>query len=149
MTGWLLFFAYGLQSPLNTNLFGSFVGGLIKSNFGIDIPWWLLMIFVIAFVGVLAWWSIHLSMQLDLAFVVAEVTIVGALLILILVKGGAQGQLPQAWNPANSPKGLSCIGLAFIYIVFAFFASSPRPRSPRRYGGPAAMCRSRWSAPSC
>ncbi len=119
--GWLLFFAYGLQSPLNTNLFGSFVSGLIKSNFGVDIPWWVLMIFIIAFVGALAWWSIHRSMQLDLAFVVAEVTIVGALLIFILVKGGAQGQVPQAWNPGNSPSGLSGIGLAFIFVVFAFF----------------------------
>jgi amino acid transporter len=119
--GWLLFFAYGLQSPLNTNLFGSFVSGLIKDNFGVDIPWWVLMIFIIAFVGALAWWSIHRSMQLDLAFVVAEVTIVGALLILILVKGGAQGQVPQAWNPGNSPSGLSGIGLAFIFVVFAFF----------------------------
>jgi len=119
--GWLLFFAYALQSPLNTNLFGSFVSGLIKSNFGVDIPWWLLMIVIIAFIGALAWWSIHRSMQLDLAFVVAEVTIVGALLILILVKGGAQGQVPQAWNPGNSPSGLSGIGLAFIFIVFAFF----------------------------
>ncbi len=119
--GWLLFFAYALQSPLNTNLFGSFVSGLIKSNFGVDIPWWVLMIFIIAFVGALAWWSIHRSMQLDLAFVVAEVTVVGALLILILVKGGAQGQVPQAWNPGNSPSGLSGIGLAFIFVVFAFF----------------------------
>jgi amino acid transporter len=52
---------------------------------------------------------------------VAEVTIVGALLILILVKGGAQGQVPGAWNPGNSPSGLSGIGLAFIFVVFAFF----------------------------
>jgi amino acid transporter len=119
--GWLLFFAYALQSPLNTNLFGSFVSGLIKSNFNVDIPWWVLMIFIIAFVGALAWWSIHRSMQLDLAFVVAEVTIVGALLILILVKGGDSGQVPGAWNPGNAPAGLSNIGLAFIFIVFAFF----------------------------
>ncbi len=119
--GWLLFFAYALQSPLNTNLFGSFVSGLIKSDTGVTIPWWLLMTFIIALVGALAWWSIHRSMQLDLAFVVAEVTIVGALLILILVKGGAQGQIPGAWNPGNSPSGLSGIGLAFIFVVFAFF----------------------------
>lgn len=119
--GWLLFFAYALQSPLNTNLFGSFVSDLIKSNTGVSIPWWVLMAFIIAFVGALAWWSIHRSMQLDLAFVVAEVTIVGALLILILVKGGAQGPVPGAWNPGNSPSGLSGIGLAFIFVVFAFF----------------------------
>lgn len=136
--GWLLFFAYALQSPLNTNLFGSFVSGLIKSNFGVDIPWWLLMIFIIVFVGALAWWSIHRSMQLDLAFVVAEVTIVGALLILILVKGGDSGQVPQAWNPGNSPSGLSGIGLAFIFVVFAFFGFessttvAEEVRQPRR-----------------
>ena len=72
-------------------------------------------------IGVLAWWSIHQSMRVDLAFVVAELTILGALLILIVAKGGAQGQVPGTFNPANSPSGLSGIGLAFIFVVFGFF----------------------------
>ena len=121
VAGWLLLLAYTLQSPLNTNLFGSFVGGLLQSDFGINLPWWVYSIFIIAFVGALAWFSIHRSMQLDLAFVVAEVTVVGILLVLILIKGGAQGQVPQAFSPTSSPTGFSGLGLAFIFIIFAFF----------------------------
>lgn len=119
--GWLLFFAYTLQSPLNTNLFGGFVSDLVQRDFGVSIPWWVFMTLLIVFVGLLAWFSVHRSMQLDLAFVVAEVTVVGILLFLILFRGGAEGQLPQAFAPTMSPTGFSGIGLAFIFVVLAFF----------------------------
>lgn len=138
VTGWLLLFAYMLQSPLNTNLFGAFVSDLIKRDFGITIPWWVLMAAIIAFVGALAWWSVHKSMQIDLAFVIAEVTVVGILLLLILFKGGAEGQAPQAFTPTLSPTGFSGIGLAFIFVVFAFFGFessttvAEEVRQPRR-----------------
>jgi len=119
--GWLLFFAYTLQSPLNTNLFGAFVSDLVKRDFGLTVPWWVFMTALILFVGALAWVSVHRSMQLDLIFVVAEVTVVGILLFLILFKGGAEGQAPQAFGPTLSPTGFSGIGLAFIFVVLAFF----------------------------
>jgi amino acid transporter len=138
VAGWLLLLAYTLQSPLNTNLFGSFVGGLVQQDFGLNIPWWIYSILVIAFVGALAWFSIHRSMALDLAFVVAEVTVVGILLILILIRGGASGQVPAAFSPASSPTGFSGLGLAFIFIIFAFFGFessttvAEEVRNPRR-----------------
>jgi amino acid transporter len=121
VAGWLLLLAYGLQSPLNTNLFGSFVTQLLKHDFGWSLPWWLFSLAIIAFVGVLAWYSVTRSLTLDLIFVIAEVTVVGILLILIVVKGGASGQAPKAFTPTLSPSGFSGIGLAFVYIIFAFF----------------------------
>lgn len=121
LAGWLLLLAYGLQGPLNTNLFGSFVHDLLQKSFGISIPWWVFSVAVIVFVGVLAWYSIAGSMTLDLVFVIAEVTVVGFLLLLIVFKGGAEGQAPKAFTPTLSPTGFSGIGLAFAYIIFAFF----------------------------
>jgi amino acid transporter len=121
VAGWLLLLAYGLQAPLNLDLFGSFVGGLIKSDFGVDIPWVVFPIILMVLIAALAWFSVHRSMQLDLILVAAEVLVVGSLLVLIVVKGGDSGQAPQAFNPALAPKGFSSIGLAFIFIIFAFF----------------------------
>jgi amino acid transporter len=136
--GWLFLFAYALQSPLNTNLFGYFVSDFIKSETGINIPWWVLMTFIVAVVGALGWWSIHESMRVDLVFVVVELTIIGILVLLIIFKGGAQGQVGGAFSFKSIPTGFSGLGLAFIYVVFAFFGFessttvAEEVRNPRR-----------------
>jgi amino acid transporter len=121
VVGLLLMFAYALQSPLNSNLFGGFVSQILRQDLGISVPWWLLMIVVVAFVGVLAWFSVHTSMKFDIAFLIAEVVVVGGLLIAILARGGDSGQLPQAFTPAESPTGLGGLGQAFVFIILAFF----------------------------
>ena len=138
VAGWLLLLAYGLQAPLNLDLFGSFVSGLIKGDFGVDIPWVVFPIILMILIAALAWFSVHRSMQLDLVLVAAEVLVVGSLLVLIVVKGGDSGQVPQAFNPGLAPKGFSSIGLAFIFIIFAFFGFESSTtiaeeiRNPRR-----------------
>jgi len=119
--GVLLLFAYVLQSPLNINLFGGFVSNALQTDFGIFVPWWLLMVGVVVLVGALAWYSVHTSMQFDIAFLIAEVSVVAILLLLIVFKGGDAGQLPGAFTPSHSPEGYGGIGEAFVFIVFAFF----------------------------
>jgi amino acid transporter len=119
--GVLLLFAYVLQSPLNINLFGGFVGSALQTDFGINIPWWILMVGVVVLVGILAWYSVHTSMQFDIAFVIAEVSVVVILLLLMIFKGGDSGQIPSAFTPSGSPTGFGGIGKAFVFIVFAFF----------------------------
>jgi amino acid transporter len=138
VAGTLLMFAYALQSPLNTNLFGGFVSSTLKTDFGISIPWWLLMVGIVVFVGALAWYSVHTSMQFDITFLIAEVSVVAGLLILIVFKGGDSGQVPQAFTPAHSASGLGGLGQAFVFIIFAFFGFescstvAEETRNPRR-----------------
>jgi amino acid transporter len=138
VVGLLLMFAYALQSPLNSNLFGGFVSQILQQDLGISVPWWLLMILVVAFVGVLAWFSVHTSMKFDIAFLIAEVVVVGGLLIAILARGGDSGQLPQAFTPSASPTGMGGLGQAFVFIILAFFGFescstvAEEVRKPRR-----------------
>jgi amino acid transporter len=138
IAGMLLMFAYALQSPLNTNLFGGFVSSTLKTDFGISIPWWVLMVGIVVFVGALAWYSVHTSMQFDITFLIAEVSVVAGLLVLIVFKGGDSGQVPQAFSPAHSASGLGGLGQAFVFIIFAFFGFescstvAEETRNPRR-----------------
>jgi amino acid transporter len=96
------------------------------------------MIAVVAFVGALAWYSVHTSMKFDIAFLIAEVVVVGALLLLIIIRGGAQGQAPQAFTPTHSPTGAGGLGQAFVFIVMTFFGFescstvAEEVRNPRR-----------------
>jgi amino acid transporter len=138
VAGMLLMFAYALQSPLNTNLFGGFVHNTLETDFGINIPWWVLMTFIVVAVGVLAWYSVHTSMQFGIVFLIAEVVVVGVLLLLIVFKGGDSGQVPQAFTPSHSAQGIGGLGEAFVFIVFAFFGFescstvAEEVRNPRR-----------------
>lgn len=138
VAGMLLMFAYAFQSPLNTNLFGGFISAAIKSDFGVDIPWWLLMIVIVVGVGAVAWFSVHTSMRLGLTLLIAEVAVVAFLLFLIVFKGGDAGQVPQAFTPFHSAQGVGGIGQAFVFIVLAFFGFessstvAEEVRNPRR-----------------
>jgi amino acid transporter len=138
VAGMVLLLAYTLQSPLNTNLFGGFVSQTLAADFGIHIAWWILMVFIVVAVGALAWYSVHTSMRFDLAFVIAEVTVAGILLLLIIFKGGDHGQVPTSFLPTHSPSGFGGLGEAFVFIVLAFFGFessttvAEETRNPRR-----------------
>jgi amino acid transporter len=136
--GMLMMFAYALQSPINTNLFGGFVSHALQNDFGIAVPWWALMIGVVVLVGILAWYSVHASMQFDVALLIAEVVVVGVLLVAIVIKGGDAGQVPQSFSPMHADQGFGGIGQAFVFIVMAFFGFescltvAEECRNPRR-----------------
>jgi len=138
VAGMVLLLAYTLQSPLNINLFGGFVSQALATDFGIHIAWWVLMTFIVIAVGALSWYSVHTSMRFDLAFVIAEVTIAGILLLLIIFKGGDSGQVPSSFLPTHSPSGFGGLGEAFVFIVLAFFGFescttvAEETRNPRR-----------------
>ena len=138
VAGMVLLLAYVLQSPLNTNLFGGFLSQTLASDFGVHITWWILMLFIVLAVGALAWYSVHTSMRFDLAFVIAEVSVAGVLLLLIIFKGGDHGQVPTSFLPTHSPSGFGGLGEAFVFIVLAFFGFessttvAEEVRNPRR-----------------
>ncbi len=134
----VLLLSYTLQSPLNINLFGGFTSQVIKSQLGVNIPWEVLLVFIVVAVGALAWYSVHTSMRFDIAFVIAEVTIVGILLVLIIAKGGDAGQAPASFLPTHGSSGFGGLGEAFVFIVLAFFGFescstvAEETRNPRR-----------------
>lgn len=138
MTGWLLLIAYGLQGPLNSALFGSFAADVLSRLFHVNVPWEALSVIVILLVSWLAYRSVSRSMTVDLIFVTLEVLVVGFLVLWIIIHGGAQGQDPGAFTPMQSLKGFGGIGLAFVYILFAFFGFessitiSEETHNPRR-----------------
>jgi amino acid transporter len=119
--GVVLLVAYLIVSPLNTDLFGGFISPIIQSWTGLNIPWWVLLIFINLFCAVLGWYSIHRSMQFDLVLITGEVLIVGTLLIVAIVHAGFSGQIPAAFTPSQSPTGWHGVGEAFVFTVFAFF----------------------------
>jgi amino acid transporter len=119
VAGWQLIMAYGILGPANAALFGGFVQPLVQANTGVDIPWQVYALAVVVVVAVMAWLSIHTSMNFTLLFVGAELTILTILLVIVLAKGGAGGQVPLAFTPKLASGGIGSIGISVAYVVLA------------------------------
>lgn len=119
--GLILLVVYGVVSVANICLFGGFVSDVLVRRASLTVPWWVLSLAIIVVIAVLAWLSVSASMRFDLVLLAFEVVVVGALFVVIVVRGGADGQIPGAVGPSLSPTGLSGLGLGFVYVALAYF----------------------------
>jgi amino acid transporter len=151
VAGWQLIMAYGILGPANAALFGGFLQPLVQANTGVNIPWQVYGLALVAVVAVMAWLSIHTSMNFTLLFVSAELTILTILLVIVLAKGGAGGQVPLAFTPRLATGGIGEIGISVAYVVLAvegfesctFLAEEvrdPRRTLPRALMGSIIFC---------
>jgi amino acid transporter len=119
VAGWQLIMAYGILGPANAALFGGFVQPLVQANTGVNIPWQVYGLALVVIVAVMAWLSIQTSMNFTLVFVGAELTILIILLVIVLARGGAAGQVPLAFTPRLATGGFGAIGISVAYVVLA------------------------------
>jgi amino acid transporter len=138
MTGWILVFSYGMVGPMLFSGMGAFAAEFVKSQWGADLPWWLFSIVMIAVVWGIGALGIDRSAEVALIFLVLELSVMIALFVTILGHGGAQGITLAPFNPANSLKGVSGIGIGLLWGVLNFvgFESAAtlgeETRDPRR-----------------
>ena len=119
--GLVLLVVYGVVSIANINLFGGFVSDVLERHAHLHVPWWVLNIAIVLVIAVLAWLSVSASMRFDLILLAFEVLVVGVLVVVIIFRGGAAGQVPAAFGPTLSPTGFSGLGLGFVFVALAFF----------------------------
>lgn len=138
MSGWILAFAYGMVGPMLFSGMGAFASDFVKSQWGTDIPWWLFSIAIIAVVWGIGALGIDRSAETALIFLVLELGVMLFLFGTILRHGGAQGVTLAPFNPANSLKGVSGIGIGLLWGILNFvgFESAAtlgeETRDPRR-----------------
>lgn len=138
MSGWILAFSYGMVGPMLFSGMGAFAADFVKTQWGADIPWWLFSICIIAVVWGIGAMGIDRSAETALIFLVLELGVMIFLFGTILGNGGAQGVTLAPFNPANSLKGLSGIGIGLLWGILNFvgFESAAtlgeETRDPRR-----------------
>ena len=116
-SGWILMAGYALCFPLNMLSFGPSFSDLLKSQTGIDVPWWLLSLAAIGVIVALSIAGLGLSLRVDLTIMAAQLVIFLTLAVVIIVKGGDSGNTVSVFNPASA--GAHSGGLLF-GLVFAF-----------------------------
>jgi amino acid transporter len=122
--GFLVAWLYFLYAPLQTAITGTSIGvafsGTIKSEYGINIPWWAFMLAVIVFVVFMAYRGISFSTRAIVILGLLELAIVGIFSVWGFFESGPGGVTLQVFNPANAPTGPGQgFGLAIVFAIFA------------------------------
>ncbi len=120
MSGWLLAFAYGMIGPMIFPALGGFGGQFLLSQFGINIPWWVITIAFVVIIWAISVRGVAVTAGVALVFLVIEVGVVVVLGFTILFKGGAEGLSLGPFNPGNTLGGFSGLGIGVLWGILAF-----------------------------
>ena len=118
-TGWLYFAAFVL---LTVGLFtanGAFLHSYLKSTFGLDVPFLILGLIIIAIAMTLSVRSIRTSVRLDLILLGLEMFIFTLLAVICIVRAGSGNSLSY-FDPTAAPTGLSGLGLGIVFGLLSF-----------------------------
>ncbi len=126
LSGWLLLVAYVLALPLVTLAFGAILSGVLERQLGVHAPWWLISTAVVAVTASLAIAGLGLSIRVDVAMLVIEFVLFLTLAVVIIVKGGADGNTAAVLRPdlTGGHSGGLLLGLAFAFLGLGGFESA-------------------------
>ena len=139
VTGGLTFVAYALLPPAEIGLIGSYLQTTFATEFGVDVPWWLIGLVPAGLMVFLAFEGIRSSLRAALVLFTAEVVVIVVLALIIVGQGGGpDGLTPAPLTPTASPNGFQglvtgAIFAALSYVGFEAAATlGEEVREPRR-----------------
>jgi len=92
---------YSMISAAISGGFGYFTSAMLENYLGINLPWYWCSILALAVMFVISYFRVTLTAQVLSVLLVAEVLVVFIVSALTIGKGGAEGQMPAAFNPAE------------------------------------------------
>ena len=122
LTGWMMVFGYAMFIPAGIALASAYASQLIATEvLHVTIDPLVLFVVILALVVLVAYLGIRTSSAADLVLVTAEMTVIAALAITILVKIGPAHYPVAVFSPASTPHAqLTDITNAMIYGITAF-----------------------------
>jgi len=116
-----MIFAYALYVPAGIAPTSAYMSQLLAGTLRVTIDGWALFVVIPGAVVLIAYLGIGTSSSVDMILVTAEVAVIAALAITILVKIGPAHYSAAVLSPASSPNGqLTDITTAMIYGITAF-----------------------------
>jgi amino acid transporter len=121
VAGWVLLIGYIPIPALLLAAIGTLSHDFFDNYLQLSVPWW---VFTIVFAGIvlaIVNSGVRRSTRTALLFLALEIVVMTALFLTIVVKGGADGNTLQAFNPGSSPEGLTGIGYGILWGFVMFF----------------------------
>jgi amino acid transporter len=120
VTGGLIFAAYALLPPAEIGLIGGYLQNTFNEEFSTNVPWWIIGLVPAIVMTVLAFEGIVSSLRTALILFSAEVVVVVAMAVIILVNGGPEGINLHPFNPSSSPHGFGGLLTGGIFAALSF-----------------------------
>ncbi|MFW0154008.1 APC family permease [Mycobacterium sp. smrl_JER01] len=99
--GLLILSAYSMIAAAISGGFGYFTSALLINYFGIKVAWYWCAITAMLVMFAISYFKVTLTARILAVLLVLEVLIVVLVCVFTIGKGGATGQMPAAFNPAE------------------------------------------------
>ncbi|GAA3482758.1 hypothetical protein GCM10018966_072900 [Streptomyces yanii] len=137
-SGMLAVLAYIVFEASIVGIFAYFGRTTVADQLGVDIPWIVYALAMLAVTGVLAYFDINITAKALGVMLVAEIAVLFTVATAVLLAGGGPDGIPtQPINPANAFTGTSVgLGLFFAFWSWVGFESTAmygeESRNPKR-----------------
>lgn len=118
-TGWTIMLAYAMIAPAISGGFGYFTSSMLAKYLSLEVPWWICSIAGLALMFVISYFKVTVTGRILGIALGLEVLIVFLLATTIIVSGGADGQVPQAFNPAGWLTA-PAVGIGFFFAFWSW-----------------------------
>jgi amino acid transporter len=139
LTGWLYFFGFFCFVPMTMAGVGGFTRDLLKSEWNIGIPWFVIFLVGMALLVFFAVYDIKLNARTQLIVGVVTVAVIVVLDLIVTAKGGVSGHTLQPFTFGHTLRGgFSGVFYGIIFGVLSYigFETSAvlgeETRNPRR-----------------
>ncbi|MDA0166545.1 APC family permease [Solirubrobacter ginsenosidimutans] len=120
VTGGLMFVAYALLPPAEVGLIGSYLQTTFRSEFGSNVPWWIIGLVPAGLMMLLAFEGIRSSLRAALVLFTLEVLVVVGLALIVVGHGGHDGLTLHPLTPSASPNGFDGLTTGFVFAALSF-----------------------------
>jgi amino acid transporter len=129
---------YDFLGPAGTTGFlGYLISDMLRTQFNVDIPWWLFALATFAVIWVLTRQGIRLSMRITALLGGLELLIMLALAVTLLVHPGPGSTYTAPLSPSSAPHHLEGIVAGMVFAILSlsgFEGPAPLAQESRRAG---------------
>lgn len=117
--GFTILAAYSMISAAIAGGFGYFASALMSEYFGLDLAWYWYSIGGLVLMFVLSYYRVTLTAKILGFLLTLEVLVVFIVCAATILRGGAEGQIPAAFNPAEFSSA-PAVGIGFFLAFWSW-----------------------------
>ncbi|GAA1468954.1 APC family permease [Microbacterium thalassium] len=117
--GWTVMAAYSMIVPAISGGFGYFASHMLELYLGWSVPWWICSIAAIALMWLISYFEVTVAGRVLGAALTLEIIVIFIIATAVIVQGGAQGQMPEVFSPAQF-LAAPAIGIGFFFAFWSW-----------------------------
>jgi len=117
--GFTILAAYSMISPAIAGGFGFYMAKLLDAHFGLQVAWYWCSLAALALMFVISYYRITFTAKILSLLLIVEVLVVLVVCVATIGSGGASGQMPSAFDPAQWAAA-PAVGIGFFLAFWSW-----------------------------